>query len=45
MDLRRYGAVQEDFGDGLTSESRGKEEGIPFEQIKAHLVKHGRLRE
>ena len=43
--LKRYGAVLEDFWDGLISESRRNEKGIPLEKIKADLVKRGRLRE
>ena len=45
IDLKKYGAVLEDFWDGLVSESRRKEKGIPLEKIKADLVKRGRLRE
>jgi hypothetical protein len=45
IDLKKYGAVLEDFWDGLISESRRKEKGIPLEKIKADLVKRGRLRE
>jgi len=30
IDLRRYGALLEDFWDGLTSESRRHEKGIPL---------------
>ena len=44
IDLRKYGAIWEDFWDGLISESRRKEKGIPFEKVKADLVKRGRLR-
>ena len=44
IDLKKYGAVLEDFWDGLISESRRKEKGIPLERIKAGLVKRGRLR-
>jgi hypothetical protein len=39
IDLRKYGAIWEDFWDGLVSESRRKEKGIPFERVKADLVK------
>jgi hypothetical protein len=39
IDLKKYGAILEDFWDGLISESRRKEKGIPFEKIKADLVK------
>jgi hypothetical protein len=45
IDLKRYGARLEDFWDGLVSESRRKEKGIPFQKIKTDLVKRGRLRE
>jgi hypothetical protein len=45
IDLKKYGAIWEDFWDGLVSESRRKEKGIPLEKIKADLVKRGRLRE
>ena len=44
IDLKKYGAIWEDFWDGLVSESRRKEKGIPLEKIKADLVKR-RLRE
>ena len=44
IDLKKYGAIWEDFWDGLISESRRKEKGIPFEKVKADLVKRGRLR-
>jgi len=43
IDLKKYGPMLEDFWDGLISESRRKEKGIPFEKIKADLVKRGRL--
>ena len=45
IDLKKHGAMWEDFWDGLMSESRRKEKGIPLEKIKADLVKRGRLRE
>ena len=45
IDLKRYGAILEEFWDGLISESRRKEKGIPLEKIKADLVKRGRLRQ
>jgi len=45
IDLRKHGARLEDFWDGLISESRRKEKGIPLEKIKADLAKRGRLRE
>jgi len=45
INLKRYGGLLEDFWDGLISESRRNEKGIPLETIKADLVKRGRLRE
>jgi len=44
INLKRYGALREDFWDGLISESRRHEKGIPLEKIKADLLKRGRLR-
>jgi len=44
IDLKRYGAILEDFWDGLISESRRKEKGIPLDEVKADLAKRGRLR-
>lgn len=44
IDLKRYGAVLEDFLDGLISESRRRGKGIPLERIKAGLQRRGRLR-
>jgi len=43
-DLKRYGALLEDFWDGLISQSRRHEKGIPLEKIKADLIRSGRLR-
>jgi hypothetical protein len=45
IDLKKHGAVWEDFWDGLVSESRRHEKGKPVARIKADLVKRGRLRE
>jgi hypothetical protein len=44
IDLKKHGARLQDFWDGLISESRRKEVGIPLEKVKAELVKRGRLR-
>jgi len=44
IDLRKHRALWEDFYDGLVSEQRRKEKGVPFEAAIADLVKHGRLR-
>jgi hypothetical protein len=45
IDLKKDHAIWEDLWDGLVSESRRKEKGIPLEKIKADLLKCGRLRE
>ncbi len=45
IDLKKHGARLADFWDGLISESRRKEAGIPLEKVKADLVRRGRLRE
>jgi hypothetical protein len=45
IDLKKHGARLQDFWDGLISESRRKEKGIPLEGVKADLIKRGRLRE
>ena len=45
IDLKKHGARLEDFWDGLISESRRKEKGIPLEEIKAGLIRSGRIRE
>lgn len=44
IDLKKHGARLQDFWDGLISESRRKEKGIPLETVKADLIKRGRLR-
>jgi hypothetical protein len=44
IDLKRHGAIWEDFWDGIISESRRKEKGIPIAKIKADLIRRGRLR-
>ena len=44
IDLKKHGAVLEDFWDGLISESRRKQKGTSLEKIKADLIKRGRLR-
>jgi len=44
IDLKKHGAVWEDFWDGLISESRRKQKGTSLEKIKADLIKRGRLR-
>jgi hypothetical protein len=44
IDLRRHKALWEDFWDGVISETRRKEPGIPFDRVKSDLIKRGRLR-
>jgi len=44
IDLRKHGALWEDFCDGMISETRRKEKGSPLELVKADLIKRGRLR-
>jgi hypothetical protein len=44
IDLRKHGAVWEDFRDGLISESRRKEKGIPYEHYRARRLKRARPR-
>jgi hypothetical protein len=44
IDLKKYGAIWEDFWDGLVAESRRKEKGIPYEQYRANRVKRTRPR-
>jgi hypothetical protein len=44
IDLKKHGAVWEDFWDGLVSESRRKEKGISYEQYRASRLKRSRVR-
>jgi hypothetical protein len=44
IDLKKHGAIWEDFWDGLVSESRRKEKGIPYEQYRAARLKRTRPR-
>jgi hypothetical protein len=44
IDLKKHGARLQDFWDGLISESRRREVGVPLEKVRADLVKRGRLR-
>jgi uncharacterized protein YehS (DUF1456 family) len=43
IDRKKHGARLQDFWDGLISEKRRREKGIPLEKIKADLIKRGRL--
>ncbi len=40
--LRKHGAIWKDFWDGLVSESRRKEKGIPLEQLRINRLKRSR---
>jgi hypothetical protein len=40
IDLRKRRAIWEDFWDGLVSESRRKQKGIPYEEYRAKRLKH-----
>jgi hypothetical protein len=42
IDLKKHGATLQDFWDGLISESRRKEKGIPYEQYRASRQKRRR---
>jgi hypothetical protein len=42
IDLKKHGATWEDFWDGLVSESRRKEKGIPYEQYRATRLRRTR---
>jgi hypothetical protein len=44
IDLRKHGALWEDFYDGVISEQRRREKGVSLETVKADLIKRGRLR-
>lgn len=44
IDLKKHGAVSEDFREGLISETRRKEKGIPYEQYRARRLKRARPR-
>jgi hypothetical protein len=44
IDLKKYGAIWEDIWDGLVSESRRKEKGIPYEEYRANRLKRRRSR-
>ena len=44
IDLKKHGAIWEDFWDGLMSESRRKEKGIPYEQYRAGRLRRARPR-
>jgi hypothetical protein len=44
IDLKKHKELWEDIEDVLVSQSRRHEKRIPFEKVKAHLIKNGKLR-
>jgi hypothetical protein len=44
LDLRKHRELWEDIEDVLVSRSRRREKRIPLEQVKAELIKSGKLR-
>jgi hypothetical protein len=44
IDLKKHRALWEDFWDGLVSESRRKEKGIPYAAYRAHRLKRSHSR-
>lgn len=40
IDLKKHGAIWEDFHDGLISEARRKEKSVPYEQYRSKRLKH-----
>jgi hypothetical protein len=44
IDPKKHAAIWEDFWDGLVSESRRKEKGIPYERYRANRLKRRRPR-
>jgi hypothetical protein len=44
IDLRKHKDLWEDIEDVLVSQSRRHEKRIPFEKVKADLIKSGKLR-
>jgi hypothetical protein len=44
IDLKKHGAIWQDFWDGLISETRRKEKAIPYEQYRARRLKPSRPR-
>ena len=39
IDLKKHGAIWEDFWDGLVAESRRKGKSIPYQQYRANRLK------
>jgi len=44
IDFKKHGAAWQDFWDGLVSESRRKQKGLPYEQYRTRRLKRSRPR-
>ena len=44
IDLKKHGALWEDFWDGLVSESRRHEKTVPYQEYRDNRMKRGRPR-
>ena len=44
INLKKHGALRQDFWDGLVSQSRRKEKSIHYEQYRANRAKRSRKR-
>lgn len=44
LDLKKHRELWEDIEDVLVSRSRRREKRIPLEEVKAELIKNGKLR-
>lgn len=44
IDLKKHKELWEDIEDVLVSRSRRRDKRIPFEKVKADLIKNGKLR-
>jgi hypothetical protein len=44
IDLKKHGALWQDFWDGLIANSRSKEKCVPYEQYRASRFQHSRSR-
>ena len=45
IDLKKHGAIWQDFWDGFISEARRNEKGIPYEQYRASRLRRARPRD
>ena len=44
IDLKKHGALWEDFWDGLVSESRRNEKAVPYQEYRVNRMKRVRPR-